>query len=118
MKSRYLAAIIAAIAAAAVLALVLVPRSERTAKVYLDGELIASVDLDSVEESFCFPAGEGNTVQAEKGRIRMLSADCPDKLCVGMGWSSSPAKPIVCLPNRVMILIEGGADAGVDAEAG
>ena len=60
---------------------------------------------------------EGNTVQAERGRIRMLSADCPDGLCVGMGWSSSPAKPIVCLPNRVTIIIEGG-DAGPDAAAG
>ena len=117
MKSIHLAAVIAAIAAAAVLALVLAPRSGLTAKVYHDGELIASVDLDGVKESFCFAAGEGNTVQAERGRIRMLSADCPDGLCVGMGWSSSPAKPIVCLPNRVTIIIEGG-DAGPDAAAG
>ena len=116
MKSKYGAAIIAAIAAAAGLALVFAPRTAVTAKVYLDGELIASVDLDREEESRCFDAGEGNTVQVEKGRIRMLSADCPDKLCVDMGWSSSPSKPIVCLPNKVMILIEGGA--GADAVTG
>jgi hypothetical protein len=116
MKSRYLAAIIGAIAAAAALALVFAPRSAGTAKVYLDGELVFSVDLDRVEGSRCFSVGEGNTVQAEKGRIRMLDADCPDRLCVDMGWSSSPAKPIVCLPNKVMILIDGRADA--DAVSG
>jgi hypothetical protein len=41
-----------------------------------------------------------------------LRADCPDQRCVHQGWASRTGQCIVCLPNRVMIQIEGGnADA-------
>ena len=108
MKSRYLALILALICAAAGLMLLLRPRGGLRAEVRLGGELVASVDLAALTGPVEIPAGEHVTVLAEPGRVRVLESDCPDKLCMGMGWTSSPAKPIVCLPNGVTVTVVGG----------
>ncbi len=115
MKSKWLALILAAILAASGAALLLAPKKGVSAAIYLDGELFCTVDPTKVSEPYAIRVGEGNTVRVEKGRVRMESADCPDKLCVNQGWSSSSAKPIVCLPNRVMIVVDGGSADEVDA---
>ena len=85
-----------------------------------DGVLLEEIDLDKVEEprSFVLEDGSGtNTVQMEKGRIRILEADCPDQVCVNQGWISSGAVPIICLPHRLIIeIVEAGGD--LDGAAG
>jgi hypothetical protein len=93
----------------------LAPKNGARARIYKDGELFCTIDLSSVAEPYTVQVGGGNVVRVERGRIRMESADCPDKLCVGQGWSSSAAKPIVCLPNRVTIIVEGGSGVEPDA---
>jgi hypothetical protein len=45
-------------------------------------------------------------VEIREGKVRMLSAQCPDKLCVRQGWTDHPANPIICLPQQVIISIE------------
>ena len=110
MKSKLFAAILLVAALISAAFLLLRPKGGTKAEIWLDGELIQTIDLDTLTEPVEIPVGEGNMVQAERGRVRMLSADCPDKLCVHMGWSDSPAKPIVCLPNRVTVVITGGSD--------
>lgn len=114
MKSRVFAAILAAAALIAAGFLLLRPKGGATAEIYLDGKLVQTIDLDTLTEPLEIPVGDGNVVQAERGRVRMLSADCPDRLCVHMGWTDSPAKPIVCLPNRVTVVVTG-ADGERDA---
>lgn len=108
MKSKTLAGILAAASLIAALFLFLRPRDNRTAEIWRNGELYRTVDLSALTEPIEIPVGDGNVVLAEPGRVRMLSADCPDGLCVRMGWTDSSAKPIVCLPNQVMIVITGG----------
>ena len=91
-----------------------------TARITRDGVLLEEIDLDKVEEprSFVLEDGSGtNTVQMEKGRIRILEADCPDQVCVNQGWISSGAVPIICLPHRLIIeIVEAGGD--LDGAAG
>ena len=91
-----------------------------TARITRDGVLLEEIDLDKVEEprSFVLEDGSGtNTVQMEKGRIRILEADCPDQVCVNQGWISSGAVPIICLPHRLIIeIMEAGGD--LDGAAG
>ena len=55
-----------------------------------------------------------NTIEIKDGKIRVESADCPDKTCVRMGWLESSAMPIVCLPHKLVIEF-ADADGGVDA---
>ena len=107
MKSKLFAAILAAAVLISAGLLLLRPKGGAKAEIWLDGELVRTIDLDTLTEPVEIPVGDGNVVQAEKGKIRMLSADCPDQLCVHMGWSDSPAKPIVCLPNRVTVVVTG-----------
>lgn len=88
--------------------LLLRPKGALRAEIYLDGELVETVDLAALTEEREIPVGEHVTVLAAPGRVRVLRSDCPDKLCEHMGWSSSPAKPIICLPNRVTVAVSGG----------
>ena len=83
------------------------------ANVYMEGECVRSIDLTSLTETLTFtvegPAGE-NVIEAEHGRIRVSHADCPDQVCVNMGWlSEDSAMPIVCLPNKLVIRLENTA---------
>ena len=91
-----------------------------TARITRDGVLLEEIDLDKVEEprSLVLEDGSGtNTVQVEKGRIRILEADCPDQVCVNQSWISSGAVPIICLPHRLIIeIVEAGGD--LDGAAG
>ena len=98
-------------------------------RIYKDGVLVTdAVNLQTLSEPFTIiidgavnTGGTGglNIVEADHGRIRMLEADCLDGFCVRQGWVSGGFVPIVCLPNRVVITFEGGADdMGVDAVVG
>ncbi|MBR4184159.1 MAG: NusG domain II-containing protein [Clostridia bacterium] len=88
------------------------------ANIYRNGVCVRSVDLSKVEEPYEFTltdaAGE-NTVRVEPGRIRVVAADCPDKICVNTGWISDSAAPIVCLPHRLVIRLEEGPADGTKA---
>ena len=83
------------------------------AEIYRDGELTERIDLRVVPRPYTLDLGEGNRLEVEQGRVRMIWADCPDQICVNQGWSSSPARPIVCLPNRITVILVGG-DSGID----
>lgn len=47
--------------------------------------------------------GESNTLEIKDGRASMISADCPDQLCVHMKPVSQSHELIVCLPNKVTV---------------
>jgi|SRR5690554_2787774 len=47
-------------------------------------------------------------VQLGDGQVRVVESDCPDKVCVNMGWIDKPGTPIACLPNRVIVRVTGG----------
>ena len=44
-----------------------------------------------------------NEIEVRPGSIGIISADCPDKLCVGQGFISDTRLPVTCLPNRLVI---------------
>ena len=90
-----------------------------TAVITKDGILLHEVDLeDPGMESQTFHIlgehGEENVVRVEHGRVCMESASCPDQVCVNQGYISNSALPIVCLPNKVIVTIEGG-ESDLDA---
>ena len=97
------------------------PPKDPVARILLDGELLEEIDLDRVGASYSFTvengSGGSNTIQVERGRIRVSHADCPDQVCVEQGWISDGTVPIVCLPHKLMIQIVGGGEA-LDAATG
>jgi len=90
----------------------------RVAVISQDGKELYRIELDDVDEGYEIEIGGRyeNTVEIEHGRVRVSHATCPDRICVDMGWKSEGGSPIVCLPNRLVIEIEGGGD-DIDAAA-
>lgn len=91
-----------------------------TAEIYQNGERILSIPLDQVTETYTLDIeGENgcNRIEVRPGSIGVVSADCPDRLCVRQGFIHSPSVPITCLPNRLVILLRpaAGNDASPDA---
>ena len=79
------------------------------ADIYQDGTLLQSIRLDTITEAYTFiVTGENdaeNKIEVRPGSIGILSASCPDKLCVHQGFISNSLLPITCLPNRLVIQV-------------
>ena len=121
MKQRVLIAVAAAIFAAGIvgcLLLLFAPSDHNKVLIRRDGEVLYSRDLSKEKNrTFVIPyGGSSNTIEIRDGRIRVLEAECPDKVCVRTGWLSSSAIPIVCLPNHLEISFASGND-DIDAVA-
>ena len=75
------------------------------AVVTVDGEEIGRYPL---QKDGTFPLNGGsNTLVVENGEAWVSEADCPDKVCMGMGKISRNGEFIACLPNRLIIVVEG-----------
>ena len=117
-----LAALVVA-AAAVILLIVLRPEGGNflTASVVLEGETIATYDLSALAgpvELEVDGAAYPLTVRAEPGRICIAESSCPGKDCVHTGWISRAGGQIICLPNRLVISLTGGASEDIDAISG
>ncbi len=80
------------------------------------GRWVYPLDRDS---ELRVPGPLGDTIiEIGGGRARIASSPCPDETCVAAGALSRPGQWSACLPNRVMLRIEGGTDDElVDATA-
>ncbi len=61
--------------------------------------------------------GHTLTLEIAGGKIRVQSADCPDRLCVNTGWIGQAGQTAACLPAGVIVTVRGGDDGGYDAVA-
>ena len=88
------------------------------ADLYQNGELLQTIRLDTVTAEYTFEvsgnAGATNTVCVRPGSIAIVSASCPDQICVHHSRISRNKETIVCLPDKVVITIENGEDSGID----
>jgi hypothetical protein len=53
-------------------------------------------------------------VRIEHGKVWIESAPCPLQLCKNMGKISRPGEIIVCIPNKLLIRIEGSRGNTID----
>ena len=86
------------------------------AEVWQDDRLVERVELTDTTDRTIDLDGHNVIVLSGKTAV-MQSADCPDQVCVDQGWISDGTVPVVCLPNRLVIQIEGGGD-GLDSATG
>ena len=89
------------------------------AVVRVDGKVVATVDLTLREPQTLHITGVlGPLVIAADGNgsIRVTEATCPDQICVRTVPARSPGDQIICVPNRMVITVEGKG-IGVDAIA-
>ncbi|WP_138207288.1 NusG domain II-containing protein [Haloimpatiens lingqiaonensis] len=85
--------------------------SKAVAIIKQNGKVIRTIDLTKVvkEEEIKIPSEDGhyNIVKVEKGRIRFVDSDCPDKICVKAAWLKKPGDSAACLPHKIIITIQG-----------
>ena len=96
-------------------------KTEYTADIFQNGILIMSIPLAEETESRTFTVegdnGCVNEIEIRPGSIGIISADCPDKLCVGQGFISDTRLPITCLPNRLVIQLRPVSSGDEDTAA-
>ena len=84
------------------------------AVITVDGQEYKRIDLSRVTESYDIEINTKyghNTVHVAPGRIAVTQADCPDGICVAQGAIDRGGVPIVCMPHRLVVKIEG---SGID----
>lgn len=86
--------------------------TQLTAVITQDGQTIREIKLTELQnpETIMIQGSFHQVIQAEEGRIRFLESDCPDEICVQMGWLTKPGDKAVCLPSKVVIKIVGDND--------
>lgn len=74
-----------------------------TVKIVHNGELLYTLPLDknkTVDLQIC-------DIVIDNGTVKVIHSDCPNKLCEKTGKISKVGQKIICLPNKLVISIEG-----------
>lgn len=81
--------------------------------VRVDGE---EVERYSLSENGEYELNGGtNILRIEDGKAYLVSATCPDHLCVNQGKIDQTGETITCLPNRLTVTVYGAdKDDGVE----
>lgn len=83
--------------------------------IVVDGEEYGSYPL-SMDAKIEIPAKLGkNVLEIKNGQVTMIEADCPDQICVNHAAVHSPNEMIICLPNKIVVQIEGTEYSEIDA---
>lgn len=107
--------------AAVILAGLLFSRPEQalTVQVVRDGEVILSCRLDMLKETQQIPV-EGEywlVLEISSDGVQVVKTQCPGEDCMHMGMISQVGEQIVCLPNRLVVSLQGNG-AVYDAVTG
>lgn len=80
------------------------------AVIRVDGEIYEKINLDTVAVAYDMEIKTEfgyNKLHIEHDGISVTEADCRDHICMDQGKISQAGVPIVCLPHRLTIEIEG-----------
>jgi Uncharacterized protein conserved in bacteria len=83
------------------------------AKIYHRGSVAETVYLDE-DKTFSIESLPKVVFEIKDEAIAFASSDCPDQLCVHMGWQNIKGGFAACLPNDAMIWVESDEEGGVD----
>lgn len=87
-------------------------------QIQVDGELYGTYSLQEEQTLPIKTDGKTtNILQIADGKAYMLTADCPDQLCVHQQAVSKEGQTIVCLPNKVVVEVSGTGKGDYDAIA-
>lgn len=89
---------------------------EPEAVVYLEGKEKGRYALsDNITIEIRQENGDCNILEIKNGKAQITEASCPDKVCVRHRPVSRQGESLICLPNQMVVEIENGEDADVDA---
>ena len=83
--------------------------------VYVDGEKLCEYPLSQdTTEKIELGNGSYNILTISEGYADVTEASCPDQICVHHNHIRYLGETIVCLPNKLVVEIEGGESNGID----
>jgi hypothetical protein len=85
-----------------------------TVIVSVNGQNYGTYDLTQNQILDVAKNGHINKVEIKDGKVTMIDADCPDKLCIKQGSIDKTNQSIVCLPNKVVVELDGPSVNGPD----
>ena len=91
-----------------------------TLLVTLDGEEIGRYDLDEAAEGtlVTIEAPYPMTIELSPRGVRVAETACPHGDCAAAGWIDRAGEQIVCLPNRLILSLEGEETTDIDVVIG
>lgn len=88
----------------------LIPRETgKYAVISHDGKTVMKKSLTE-EGTFTCPEIPDMRFEISDGGIRAIDSDCPDKICIKTGFVRKEGEAAVCMPNKVIITVEGDDD--------
>lgn len=84
-------------------------KNGNTVKILIDGKEKYSYNLSKDKTQEILTGDNGvfsNTVVIKGGKVTVKSANCPDKICVKHRAISKKGETIVCLPHKLVVVIE------------
>jgi hypothetical protein len=85
------------------------------ASIYNDGKLFKHFSLRPDRQ---IPLVEGKMlIEIKDGKIRVLKSECPNQVCVHIGWISHSGEAITCVPYKTVIEIGSAENPAIDAVA-
>lgn len=111
IQKRELNLIVAILVVSGLLSAIFYAANKKAAKqvlVTVDGQAVATLDLNRDTDMIINGYG-GSTdhLVIKDGYASITEASCPDKVCVRTGKIHKTGELIVCLPNRVVVSVEG-----------
>ena len=86
----------------------------------VDNEVVKKIPMNNSNESKKYDFNFNNHIgyiETKNGRVRMLELSkelCPNGICSKIGWIDKTYQSIVCLPNKIIVTIEGGKSDEID----
>ncbi|MFD1430322.1 NusG domain II-containing protein [Lacticaseibacillus mingshuiensis] len=90
------------------------PSSNLIAVISIDGQEVRRIKLGRQTPHTQFtlhPApGQYNVIEVDGARIRDKEDNTPDQIAVHTSWISKPGQQSICLPHKLIIMIQAGDD--------
>lgn len=81
-----------------------------------NGEETGSYNLSENDTVIvCDEDGGYNLILISNSEVRVTDADCPDKLCIRQREISRNGESIICLPHKLVVMIESPEESDLDA---
>lgn len=94
--------------------------SDSYVEIYSQGELYKKLPLkkDFKKVTFTVKNELGqNVVEINNGEVKVVDADCHDKICVKAHGISKPGESIICLPHKVVVRVIGQGKQETDEQS-
>lgn len=111
-KDFILIGTIVAVIAIAIAVLSLTKKDGDYVIVRVDGNEVAKYSL-SQDGEYSLNGGT-NILRIENGKAYLVSANCPDHLCVKQGKVDQSGETITCLPNRLTVTVYSKTEGDVE----